>query len=105
MRTIHCSGPLGGCLPRGCLPGEGVSAQEGCLPSGVVSAQGDGVCPGGLVSAQGGVCPGVSPPRGQNDRWLWKHYSVADGKNIFIWIDLLILTTILQDISFFPKYI
>ena len=37
MRTVRCSGRLGGCLPGGCLPME-------CLPQG--SPQEGGVCPG-----------------------------------------------------------
>ena len=49
MRTDRCSGRLGGCLPRGCLPRGGWSAQDGgvcpvgclhgeCLPRGVYTS-------------------------------------------------------------------
>ena len=59
MRTICCSGCLGGCLPRG----KGVSVQR----------EGEGgVCLGGVclgcVCQEGGVCPeGVVPPCEPND--------------------------------------
>ena len=63
MRTIYCSGRLGGvcqggCLPRRvCLPRD-VSALKECLPRG-------SVCPGG-VSAQGVSEQGVCLPRGMS---------------------------------------
>ena len=74
MRTVHCSGRLGGgrCLPGGCLPGGaclgdvcwGVSAQVGCLPGGVHLPSVDRIL----------------------DTCLWKHYlsatTVADGKKL-----------------------
>ena len=106
MRTVRCSGRrgvfsrrgdcLGGVCPgRWCLPGGvclggvclGGVCLEGCLPG--------GVCPGGVclgvvslgVLPWGGVCPGgcvsqhalgqTHPPRGQNDRHLWKYYLAA----------------------------
>ena len=53
MRTIRCSGHLGGCLSGVVCPGR-------CLPRGV-SEQG-GVCPGGVCL--GGVCLGVSEQGG-----------------------------------------
>ena len=58
MRTVHCSGHLGGggsgCLPRGCLPREGMP--RGVSARGRVSAQGGCllcVCPGGCLP---GMC-------------------------------------------------
>ena len=68
MRTVLCSGRLGGVCQ-----GEGVSDQGG-------------VCIGGQ-SAQEGCLPRrvYTTPRGQNDRHLWKHYifatTVADSNN------------------------
>ena len=68
MRTVGCSGRHWG--------GWGVCPGGVCPGGWEVSARGvGGVCPGG-VSAQGGVCQ-TPPPRGQNDRHLYKHHLSA----------------------------
>ena len=73
MRTVHCSGRLGGCLLR----------EGGVCPGRVVFAQ-RGVCLGGCLPRgclPGGVCPDPLPVNEITDRC--KNISattVADGK-------------------------
>ena len=66
MRTVRYSGRLEGGVSRGCLPGE-------CLPRGVSGWEAGGCVSRGVCL--GGGCPGGVhlPPRGKNDRCLWKH--------------------------------
>ena len=83
------------CIPVGCVPSVAVAVSWGggvCLG---VSAEEWGVCPGvgprnGVSTqerclSQGGL---PHPPRGENDRRLWKHNlsatTVADGKNYLL---------------------
>ena len=103
MLTVCCSGRrgvspgvcvcLGGVCP-GVVCAGGVCprgvCQRGVCPGGCLSG---GVCPRGmstpvhagihtpLSSRTGGVCPSACwdthPPRGQNDRHLWKYYLAA----------------------------
>ena len=74
MRTVRCSGCLGGCLPK-----KGICLGGGVCLEGVVSVRG-GVCLGG------GVCPGgCTPPMDRFlDTRLGKHFlsatTVAGGK-------------------------
>ena len=75
MRTIRCSGRLGGvCLPRG------VSAQGVCLPWG-------SICPGGWgVCLEGGGClPGRCLP----ERCVCSGGCLSGGVHLPLWGDFL----------------
>ena len=93
MRTVRCSGRLGGDLPRGV-------SSRGCVcpgEDGVCPGE-DGVCPGedGVYPGEDGVCPGLVYTSPTVDR-------ITDACENITFPQLLLRTVNMHCIADYPK--